>query len=187
MTRRKPSFCINFCPAASLHLRSVNVVSPRNQSSILCALRVIILITPPSIKPYKEDIGPRTTSIRSIAGKGGNQPCSIPELSLLERVSRDATRHHRPRFQRYTRSSPRILISERYRPCSAPRTSFSASVTSRYDFVSNCSRVTTETSWSIFNSLFKSRRLSPVTFGDLAASSQNLMQEQQRQAQFYFL
>ncbi len=39
------------------------------------AFLVMILITPASaLEPYSEDIGPRITSIRSMADIGGSQP-----------------------------------------------------------------------------------------------------------------
>ena len=56
----------------------------------LGTLRVMMLITPPMASdPYSDDIGPRTTSMRSMAEIGGVQPPSTPLESELVRVSRE--------------------------------------------------------------------------------------------------
>ncbi|MNE57775.1 hypothetical protein D3C87_1651860 [compost metagenome] len=92
------------------------------------------LITPPmASEPYSEDIGPRTTSMRSIASSGGSQPCSMPALSLFGRVPRVSTRLPSTRIKVYLEDMPRMLISLLLPPpvTTTPGTSFNASVISR--------------------------------------------------------
>src|SRR5699024_11869960 len=85
--------------------------SPPRRSSDL--LRVMILTTPPmASEPYNDDMGPRMTSMRSIACIGGNQPCSIPGPSLLGRVSREFWRLPSIRDRKSTRlNSSHVSIS----------------------------------------------------------------------------
>ena len=100
----------------------------------LGTLRVMMLITPPiASEPYSEDIGPRTTSMRSMADSGGVQPPSTPEESELVRVSREFWRLPSIRISVYLAPMPRRLMSWRSAPpvTTTPGTSTSASVTSR--------------------------------------------------------
>lgn len=48
------------------------------------ATRVITLTTPPmASEPYSDDIGPRTTSMRSIIDSGGRPICLPPSAPLV--------------------------------------------------------------------------------------------------------
>ena len=74
-------------------------------------LRVITLITPPmASEPYRVDMGPRTTSIRSMDCSGGSQSCSKPALPL-GRVSRVDTGLPSTRIRVYWEGMPRITMS----------------------------------------------------------------------------
>ena len=100
-------------------------------------------MTPPiASEPYRPDIGPRITSIRSIASMPGNQPCSIPELSLFGLTEREFTFFPSTMMTVYALPIPRILISDELPPpvTTTPGTSLSASVTSLYAFfpISSC-------------------------------------------------
>ncbi|MNE26357.1 hypothetical protein D3C80_1197190 [compost metagenome] len=94
----------------------------------------MMLITPPmASEPYSDDIGPRTTSIRSIASSGGIQPCSIPAPSLFGRVARESWRLPSTSIRVYLEAMPRMLMSLELAPpvTTTPGTSRRASVTSR--------------------------------------------------------
>ncbi|MNV39032.1 hypothetical protein D3C71_1305970 [compost metagenome] len=100
----------------------------------LGTLRVMMLITPPmASEPYSDDIGPRTTSMRSMAASGGVQPPSTPAESELVRVSRELWRLPSIRISVYCGPMPRRLMSWRSPPpvMMTPGTSSKASFTSR--------------------------------------------------------
>ncbi len=94
----------------------------------------MMLITPPiASEPYSEDMGPRTTSMRSMADSGGVQPPSTPVESELVRVSREFWRLPSMRISVYFGPMPRRLMSWRSPPpvTMTPGTSTSASFRSR--------------------------------------------------------
>ncbi|MNM88420.1 hypothetical protein D3C81_1006340 [compost metagenome] len=84
-------------------------------------------------EPYSDDIGPRTTSTRSIADSGGVQLLSTPDESELVRVSRELWRLPSIRIWVYLGPMPRRLMSVVSPPplMMTPGTSTSASLRSR--------------------------------------------------------
>jgi len=84
-------------------------------------------------EPYSEDMGPRTTSMRSMAESGGVQPPSTPVESELVRVSREFWRLPSISISVYLGPMPRRLMSWRSPPpvTITPGTSTSASLMSR--------------------------------------------------------